>query len=124
MQASITCRTIRIGTHKFESKEKVSTSRSKPVCSFTIFSHPQLVITTKGIRIVAPTAKEPKESIVLNIMHSEVVKVITHFSKQLHIIFLYAKPSCGRYIVDQLQLSSSEKDKGELSILKGCLTFH
>jgi hypothetical protein len=86
MSASFTCRTIRIGTHKFDSKEKV-------------------VMTTKGIRIVAPSVKNPKDISILNIQHSEIIKVVTHFSKQLHIIFLYTKPSCARYIAEQLSMT-------------------
>lgn len=44
-------------------------------------------------------------------MHSEVVKFMAHFSTQLRIIYLRVKPSCGRYIRDQLQMPSSG-DKG------------
>lgn len=63
------------------------------------------MITTKGVRIVAPSLKTPKDLIVLDIQHSEIVKVVVHFSKQLHIIFLYTKPSCARYIAEQLHLT-------------------
>jgi hypothetical protein len=71
------------------------------------------VITTRGIRIVAPALKN-KELTVLNIQHSEIVKVVVHFSKQLHIIFLYTKPSCARFIAEQLQMSQSN-DKCKFS---------
>lgn len=36
--------------------------------------------------------------VTLNIQQSEIVKMVVHFSKQLHIIFLYTKPSCARYV--------------------------
>ena len=74
----------------------------------------QVVISTKGIRIVAPSLKNPKDLIILNIQHEEIVKVVVHFSKQLHIVFLYTKPSCARYIVDQLQMSETD-DKCKLN---------
>ncbi|KAG5678957.1 hypothetical protein PVAND_008575 [Polypedilum vanderplanki] len=83
---TLTCRTIRIGSYKFDSKEEVH-------------------ITSKGIRIVAPSVKNVKDITVLNIQHSEIIKFVTHFSKQLSIVFVYTKPSCGKYIVDQLNMS-------------------
>lgn len=60
--------------------------------------------------------------IVLNIQHSEIIKIVTHFSKQLHIIFLYTKPSCARYIVEQLQMTL-EGDKCKLNSSETCITF-
>lgn len=70
------------------------------------------MITSKGIRIVAPSLNNPKELIALNIQNSEIIKVVTHFTKQLHIIFLYTKPSCARYVAHQLQMTQ-ENDKCE-----------
>lgn len=89
---SFSCSTIRIGTYKFDSKEKV-------------------VITSKGIKIVAPSLKDPNDLVVLNIQNSEIIKVIGHFSKNLHIIFLYTKPSCVRYINVQLQMTQNGKSE-------------
>lgn len=68
----------------------------------------QVNITTKGIRLVAPSTKSQSESIILDIQHSEIVKVVVHFSKQLCVIFLYNKPSCARYISEQLFMTSQE----------------
>lgn len=50
--------------------------------------------------------------VTLNIQQSEIVKMVVHFSKQLHIIFLYTKPSCARYVVDALELTEAN-DKCE-----------
>ena len=75
----------------------------------------QVVITTKGIRIVAPSIGN-KENVVIHIQNSEIVKVVLHCSKQLHIIFLYTKPSCARFIAGELQMTQTT-DNGELSKL-------
>lgn len=70
------------------------------------------MFTTKGILIVAPSLKHSKDLKALHIMHSEVVKFVAHFSMPTRVIFLRVKPSCGRYIRDQLQMPSSG-DKGD-----------
>lgn len=69
-------------------------------------------MTCKGIRIVAPTVPNAKEFVTLNIMHEEIIKVVIHFSKQLHIVFVYIKPSCARYIATELSMAqTTEKCK-------------
>jgi hypothetical protein len=98
ISATFSCRTIRIGSYKFESKEQVS-------------------VTSKGIRIIAPSVKNMKELTVLNIQHSEIIKFVMHFTKQLQIIFIYTKPSCAKYIVNSLQMSQIN-DKCELTIVQ------
>lgn len=70
----------------------------------------KVIFTTKGIRIIAPSVKNPKESCVINVQSSEIVRVITHFSKQLFIFFVYLKPSCGIYIRESLEMTN---DKGK-----------
>lgn len=116
MSTSIACRTIRIGSYKFESKEKVCASES---ISCSIINHlwlgSQVVLTCKGIKIVAPSHKNPKELVTLNIMHSEIIKLVVHFSKQLHIVFIYTKPSCARYIASELHMGTAT-DKSEFSL--------
>ena len=62
-------------------------------------------ITNKGIRIAAPSVKNVKDTVILDLQHTEIVKLIVHFSKQLQIIFLYTKPSCARYIIEQLSMT-------------------
>jgi sentrin-specific protease 7 len=84
------------------------------MCS-NLFCYQQVDITSKGIRIIAPSVKDKNDKVILDIQHSEIVKMITHFSKQLQIIFLYTKPSCARYIVEQLSMTLVN-DKCELII--------
>jgi hypothetical protein len=43
----------------------------------------------------------------LDIQHSEIVKLVAHFSKQLSVMFLYTKPNCARYICEQLSFNKS-----------------
>lgn len=113
ISTSITCRTIRIGTYKFDSKEKVRKIFIYFV-QLTNFLFPfKVVITSKGIRIVAPSVTNPKDVNVLDIQQSEIVKVVVHFSKQLHIIFLYTTPFCARYISAQLEMSKNDASSGK-----------
>jgi hypothetical protein len=106
---SFSCRTVRIGSYKFESKEKVKENNLIMFCSHEV-SHDddflQVVISARGIQIIAPTVNT-KEPVKFNIMHSEVVKIVAHFSKQLQIFFVYTKPSCARYITKELNMEQS-----------------
>lgn len=111
---NILCRTIRIGSYKFDSKDEVNFFHKDFRFLYLKNLHFQVTITTKGIKIVAPSLRSCKD-VTLNIQHSEIVKVVVHFSKQLHIIFLYTKPSCARYIVEQLQMSPAS-DKCESNV--------
>ena len=67
----------------------------------------------KGIRIVAPNARNSKENTVLNLHSSEIVKIAYHFSKQIQAIFIYTKPSCAVFVRNSLEMGSSETDKSE-----------
>ena len=66
------------------------------------------MITSKGIKIVASFEKNPKELIILDIQHSEIVRVVTDFTK---LVFLYTKPSCANYICERLQMTENSSDK-------------
>jgi hypothetical protein len=79
-------------------------------------------MTCKGIKIVAPNVKNPKELVALNIMHSEIIKIVIHFSKQLHIIFVYTKPSCARYITSELQMTQTT-DKCKFNDISALVSF-
>ncbi|CRK87759.1 CLUMA_CG001548, isoform A [Clunio marinus] len=85
--STIFCRAICFGSYRIKS-EKV-------------------VLTSKGIQIVAPSS-ENKDLTVLNIQHSEIVKLVTSFGRPL-IIFIYTKPSTARYIREQLKLSENSE---------------
>jgi transcriptional regulator CtsR len=104
---SFHCQTIRIGSFKFDSKEKVRfVIVMKTINKVQNFVVQQVVITNRGIRIVAPEVTS-KHLILLDIQHSEIVKVVVHFSKQLNVIFLFTTPSCSRYIAEQSRMTES-----------------
>lgn len=82
-----------------------------------LYAHFQVEITNKGIRIAAPSVKNVKDTVILDLQHSEIVKLIVHFSKQLQIIFLYTKPSCARYIIEQLSMTlANDRCKSQKSL--------
>lgn len=88
---SITCRTIRIGTYRYEPREKV-------------------FISSKGIKIVAPNTRNASDLVVLNIQMHEIVKIIAHFSNNLSVIFIYTLPTCGSYIRESLEMKPKSSD--------------
>lgn len=122
LSTSLTCRSIRIGTYKFESTEKVCVIRDLSIYISSCNYHLQVEITNKGIRIFAPNYKNSAEIYPLDIQNSEIVKIITHFSKQLQIVFIYTKPSCARYILTQLQLTQVN-DRCKMNSLNKNLIF-
>uniref|UniRef100_W4VR71 Putative sentrin/sumo-specific protease senp7 n=1 Tax=Corethrella appendiculata TaxID=1370023 RepID=W4VR71_9DIPT len=79
------CRTIRIGTLKFDATEKVT-------------------ISSKGMRIIAPNVKRPGENSILDIQLREIVKILAHFSKSLFVMFIYTLPSTGTFIRESLEM--------------------
>lgn len=83
------CRNIRIGTLKYESPEKV-------------------VMSSRGVRIIAPNVKRPAEKCILDLQLHEIVKAVVHFSKPLNVIFLYTLPSCGVHIRDSLEMGLAD----------------
>lgn len=60
-----------------------------------------MIITSKGIRIVAPLETDPLDTFVLHIHKQEVVKVIAHFSKML---CFYTLRTCAQYIRSSLKM--------------------
>lgn len=86
---SLSARQIRFGTFKYEPKEDV-------------------VLTIKGIRIVAPNIKKTSEKVVLNIQRSEVVKILYNFIAPCALI-IYVKNSCSRYVREQIGMLKDNK---------------
>ncbi|XP_063379205.1 uncharacterized protein LOC134666031 isoform X1 [Cydia fagiglandana] len=84
--ASLTCRTIRIGSYKYTPKEKVT-------------------ISSKGVKIVAPSLKDESRDVALQIQLKEVVRLLAHFSKGVPVIFLYTVNKCGIYIRKALDMT-------------------
>ncbi|CAG5040142.1 unnamed protein product [Parnassius apollo] len=83
---SLNCRTIRIGSYRYTPKEKV-------------------YISSKGIKIVAPSLKNESREVALQIQLKEVVRILVHFGKGLPVIFLYTMSKCGVYIRKALDMT-------------------
>lgn len=83
---SLNCRTIRIGSYRYTPKEKV-------------------YISSKGIKIVAPSLKNESRDVALQIQLKEVVRILVHFGKGLPVIFLYTMSKCGTYIRKALDMT-------------------
>lgn len=96
--ASVQCRIIHIGSYKFEPNEKV-------------------IFSSKGIRIVAPSVKEPTENVILDIQIKEIIKVCSNFSKGSSVIFIYVLPSCSTYVRQSLDMPSTSKGGREYILL-------
>lgn len=71
-------------------------------------------MTTKGVRITAPSAKTSNKLFELDIQLSEIIKIIVHFSKNLQLVFVYTKPSCAQYIRNCLEMEGDGKDKSKI----------
>lgn len=67
-----------------------------------------VVIASKGIRIVSPSAKTPSEKCVINIMKCEIVKLLCHFSdsKESSAIIIYVRQQCCDYIRETIEMAS------------------
>lgn len=87
LYTTLKCSTIRIGSLKYSTNENV-------------------VISSKGIRIVAPNTKNLSEKVVLNIQTSEIVKVIVNFEKNQGKISIFVLPSCGVFVRESLEMQS------------------
>lgn len=87
LYTSLKCSTIRIGTLKYTTTENV-------------------VISSKGIRIVAPNTKNLSEKVVLNIQMSEISKILVNFEKNQGNISLFLLPSCGTFIRESLEMQN------------------
>lgn len=64
-----------------------------------------MYISSKGIKIVAPSLKDETKEIALQIQIREVVRLLVHFGKGLPVIFLYTMSICGNYIRKSLDMS-------------------
>ncbi|XP_014363724.2 uncharacterized protein LOC106715044 isoform X1 [Papilio machaon] len=82
---SLNCRTIRIGSYRYTPKEKV-------------------YISSKGIKIVAPSLKNESREVALQIQLKEIVRILVHFGKGLPVIFLYTMSKCGAYVRKALDM--------------------
>lgn len=75
---TLACRSVRIGNYKVVPKEKIT-------------------ITQRGLQIKVPAILNPEETVTLNILRSDVIKVHAHFGKQMPLLFVYiSPPACSR----------------------------
>lgn len=85
---SFAVKTIRIGSYKFEPKEKV-------------------IVSSIGIRIIAPNTKHEADNVILDIQKSEIVKIACHLSHSMSILFIWTSKSCGTFVRDSLEMVRS-----------------
>lgn len=81
--ASFGAKIIYVGTYGFEPQDDV-------------------LFTSRGIRLTAPSMKRPGELVVLNIHKHEVIRTVYHFSSKCCVIFLYVMSSCSEYVRDEI----------------------
>nr|XP_032510951.1 uncharacterized protein LOC116765553 isoform X5 [Danaus plexippus plexippus] len=113
IEAFLNCRTIRIGSYRYSPKEKVH-------------------ISSKGIKIVAPSLKNENRDVALQIPLKDVVRMLVHFGKGLPVIFLYTMNKCGVLIRKALEMmeesgqfynpSSKEDPYKRITLLPDVLT--
>lgn len=98
-----------------DSPEKLSCRfKAKPIYlgSLLFESTDDVIITSKGLRFVAPSAKQPQEKHELNIHKNEIVKIVGQFGKKTTLI-IYVLNTCGKYIRERLEMSSENDSKQE-----------
>lgn len=113
---TLNCRTIRIGSYRYTPKEKVfyifiiinkntvtikKNSLVNKIHNVFLF---QVYISSKGIKIIAPTLKDESKDVALQIQLKELVRILVHFGKGLPVIFVYTMSRCGAYIRKTLDM--------------------
>lgn len=83
MHTTLQCRTVRIGTFKFVPREEI-------------------VITSIGIKILAPLVTDMSRSYSLFIPSKQILKVLVNFQKSLPVLFFYILPSAGTHVRNKL----------------------
>ncbi|KAJ6643380.1 Sentrin-specific protease 7, partial [Pseudolycoriella hygida] len=82
---SFAVKIVNIGSYTFEPKEKV-------------------VISSIGIRIIAPNTKRQNENVILDIQKSEIVKIACHLNSPMNILFIWTSRSCGMFVRESLDM--------------------
>lgn len=82
---------IYLGTYKYQTTEEV-------------------VITSKGLRLVAPHCKHPNDKTVLNIQKAEILKIVGNFDQKCILVF-YVLNTCSKYIRESLEMSCDGEGK-------------
>lgn len=72
--------------------------------SYTYEAVDDVVITNKGIQLVAPNMEKPEKQKVLNIMFPEINKICTLFADRT-VVSMYVTYECSMYIRKELSMS-------------------
>lgn len=83
---------IALGTYEFDAPDDV-------------------LITEKGLRIVAPSTRHPTEKHSLNIQKSEIVKIVCQFGPKKSTLIVYVLNTCGKYIRERLEMTLEGESK-------------
>lgn len=79
--------------------------------TYEIVVHDDIIITEKGLRIVAPSTKHLNEKRELNIQKSEIVKVVCQFSAKKSTLIVYVLNTCSKFIRERLEMSTENERK-------------
>ncbi|XP_076686446.1 uncharacterized protein LOC143378507 isoform X2 [Andrena cerasifolii] len=74
--ASVLCRTIRMGSYKYFSRERV-------------------IISQTGVRFSVPLLEDDKSFVPLEVKFQDIVKVLIHFGKAMPVLFFYTSTDTG-----------------------------
>uniref|UniRef100_A0A1A9WDN1 Ubiquitin-like protease family profile domain-containing protein n=1 Tax=Glossina brevipalpis TaxID=37001 RepID=A0A1A9WDN1_9MUSC len=86
LSAMLPCKVVHLGIFNFETKE-------------------QVIMTSKGIRIVAPLQEDPSKTCTLHIYKKDVIKVIAHLSTTTNsMLCFYIFRTCAQYIKKALRM--------------------
>lgn len=70
-----------------------------------------ILITEKGLRIVAPSTKHSVEKHSLNIQKSEIVKIVCQFGLKKSTLIVYVLNTCGKYIRERLEMALDSESR-------------
>lgn len=68
----------------------------------------QILISMKGVRIVAPRVDDPTVLVPLQLQMKEVVKVLIHSGKGMPVLFLYTVQWCASYVRKALNMADTD----------------
>ena len=83
LRASVLCRTIRIGSHKYVPREGV-------------------IISQTGVRFNVPLLEDVKSFVSLEVKFQDIVNVLIHFGKAMPVLFFYTSADAGVMIRQRL----------------------
>lgn len=129
LSCTLPCKYIRMGTYCIEPSEPVCVKSLQLNCS--TINKPyyllQVVITSRGIRIIAPAETNPSENVAVHIHKQEIVKAIANFSKSSSesLLSIYTLRTCAQYIRNSLKMPDITQplDGGLFDLLENVLQY-